>query len=194
MSISLKKGERISLTKNTGIPGLSKIFMGLGWDPVPVKTGFFGKTTTRNVDLDASVIVFDEQGNVIDTVSFLHLQTSDGSIKHSGDNQTGRGAGDDERIYVDLPVLSPRAKALVFTVNSFRGQNFSIIEKATCRLVDQVTGKELASLVLTDLGEHTAAIMVSVYRNKDEWKLATIAEVSQGRTVEELIDIARKHI
>jgi stress response protein SCP2 len=36
--------------------------------------------------------------------------------------------------------------------------------------------------------------MVSVYRNKDEWKLATIAEVTQGRTVEELIDIARKHI
>lgn len=42
MAISLEKGQRIDLTK--GKAGLSKILVGLGWDPVASGSGgFFGK-------------------------------------------------------------------------------------------------------------------------------------------------------
>jgi tellurium resistance protein TerZ len=192
MAISMKKGERISLSKTA--PGLKKIFMGLGWDPISVKSGWFGRAEEKEIDLDASVLLFDEQGNVIDTVWFRQLSSRDGSIKHSGDNRTGKGDGDDERIYVDLESLPAIVKTLVFTVNSYTNQSFAEIEKATCRLVDAVTGTELASLVLSERGSHTAAVMSSVYRNSGEWKMAAINDIGNGRTVDQLIGLAKKHL
>ena len=37
LAISLQKGQRVDLTK--GNPGLSKIMVGLGWDPVDNRGG-----------------------------------------------------------------------------------------------------------------------------------------------------------
>lgn len=67
--------------------------MGLGWEPA------FGG---RDIDLDASVIAFGPQRNHIDSCYFGKLSILGGAIKHSGDNLTGEGAGDDEVIVVDL--------------------------------------------------------------------------------------------
>ena len=39
MSISLQKGQKVSLTKENA--GLSKVIVGLGWDEVQQKRGFF---------------------------------------------------------------------------------------------------------------------------------------------------------
>ena len=41
MAVNLQKGQKISLEKEAGT-GLSRVFMGLGWD-VAKKGGFFGK-------------------------------------------------------------------------------------------------------------------------------------------------------
>ena len=41
MAINLQKGQRVDLTK--GNPGLSKIMVGLGWDPVEKSGGGKGK-------------------------------------------------------------------------------------------------------------------------------------------------------
>ena len=38
MSISLKKGQKVSLTKESA--GLSNVLVGLGWDAVESKKGF----------------------------------------------------------------------------------------------------------------------------------------------------------
>ncbi len=53
---------------------------------------------------------------------------------------------------------------IVFTVNSFTGQDFSQIENAFCRLVDETTGEELARYDLTGSGRHNAQIMAKVSR------------------------------
>jgi tellurium resistance protein TerZ len=76
-----------------------------------------------------------KQGQMVDIVWFRQLQSKDGSIKHSGDNRTGAGEGDDEQIIVDLSRIPANVKSLVFTVNSFTGQNFSQVENAYCRIV-----------------------------------------------------------
>ncbi len=39
MSISLQKGQKVSLTKESA--GLSKVIIGLGWDEVKRSKGFF---------------------------------------------------------------------------------------------------------------------------------------------------------
>jgi stress response protein SCP2 len=58
--------------------------------------GFGGGSA--DIDLDASVILFDENKQVVDVVYFGQLRSKDGSIVHSGDNLTGAGDGDDEVI------------------------------------------------------------------------------------------------
>ena len=135
MAVNLQKGQKISLDKEAGVK-LTNIIMGLGWDPVKTK-GFLGfGSKTQEVDLDASCILFDELGNQLDAAWFRQLKSRDGSVVHTGDNRTGAGDGDDEQIAVDLTRVPGNVKSLVFTVNSFTGQNFSQIENATCRIIN----------------------------------------------------------
>lgn len=61
---------------------------------------------------------------LLDSIWFGQLQSRDGSIKHSGDNRTGDGDGDDEAIHVDLTQVPSQVKSIVFTISSFRGSNF----------------------------------------------------------------------
>ncbi len=193
MAISLSKGQKISLDKEAGVQ-LTKIIMGLGWDPVK-KKGLFGfGGGSQEVDLDASCILFDEQGAQTDAVWFRQLKSKDGSITHTGDNRTGDGDGDDEQIIVDLNSVPANVKSLVFTVNSFTGQNFSQVENATCRIVNANNNQEVARFNLSTLGNHNAQIMVKLYRHGGEWKLHAIGEIGNGRTFGELIPQITPHL
>jgi tellurium resistance protein TerZ len=176
--VNLVKGQKISLEKESG-GELKKVIMGLGWDPV--KKG-------RSIDLDASCLLFDENKAVLDTVYFGQLNSHDGSIKHTGDNLTGEGEGDDEQIIVDLSRVHPQVKSLVFTVNSYQGQSFNEVDNAFCRLVNDQGNKEIARYTLTGGGNHTAMIMAKVYRHNNEWKMHAIGEPANGTVVSDLVN------
>lgn len=187
MGITLEKKQTITLEKKGG-GTLRKISMGLGWDAAS-SGGFFGKLLGGGggeIDLDASCIVLDQNKSEIDSVWFGQLNSKDRSIKHSGDNRTGDGDGDDETIYVDLEQLYPQAKYLVFTVNSFTGQNFNSVKNAYCRIVDD--GKnELARFNLSDQGSHTGLIMAYLTRNGAGWQVTAVGEKTSGRSVRDLV-------
>jgi tellurium resistance protein TerZ len=194
MSISLSKGQTLSLAKNN--PGLSRVFMGLGWDAVK-KGGFFGGLLgggKQDIDLDASVIVFDANKSPIETVYFAQMTSRDGSIRHGGDNRTGDGDGDDEVIHVDLSRLDPRAAHLVFTVNSFRGQTFKEVDNAVARLVDETTGKEICSFTLKEQGAHTGVVMASLSKGPDGWTMKAHGSTATGRTAHDLVAPAKSVI
>ena len=53
MGISLQKGQKVSLTKEKA--GLNRIVIGLGWDEVERKRGFFAPKPTA-IDCDASAL------------------------------------------------------------------------------------------------------------------------------------------
>lgn len=193
MSISLTKGQKISLTKSAGSE-LTQVVMGLGWDCVKTK-GFFGfGGSSEQIDLDASCILFDAQNNPTDVVWFRQLKSKDGSILHTGDNRTGEGDGDDEQIIVDLTRVPENVKSLVFTVNSFTGQNFSKVENATCRIFNKSNNVEIARYNLSTLGSHTAQIMAKVYRHDGEWKMHAIGEPGRGATFNDLIPLIIPHL
>lgn len=188
MAISLQKGQKISLDKESG-QALTKVIMGLGWDAAKkggMLGGLFGGGG-GSVDLDASCILFGEDNKVADTVWFRQLKSRDGSIVHTGDNTTGAGDGDDEQIIVDLSKVPGNIKSLVFTVNSFTGQTFDAVENAYCRMVNAANQSEIARYTLTTQGAHTAQIMAKVYRHNNEWKMHAIGEASNGRTFEQLV-------
>lgn len=192
MALSLSKNQSISLEKTAG-SGLSSITLGLGWDPV--KSGFFGKLMGGSeIDLDASCIVFDDSLQSIDLVWFRQLKSKDGSIHHSGDNRTGEGGGDDETISVDLQRLPAAARHLVFTVNSFTGQNFEKVENAYCRILNSANGSELARFNLSEKGQHTGIVMACLSRDSSGWQFKAIGQATNGRTVDDLVSLAMQAV
>ncbi|GAY11676.1 TerD family protein [Pseudonocardia sp. N23] len=193
MSVNMTKGQKVSLAKRGG-GSLTVVRMGLGWDAVK-KKGLFGGMKSQTIDLDASALLFDGAGRLVDAVWFRQLQSRDGSVRHTGDNLTGDGDGDDESVVVDLTRLSPGTTQIVFTVNSFTGQDFSQIENAFCRLVDETTGEELARYDLSGSGRHNAQIMAKVSRaGSGEWTMTAIGAVASGRTVQDLVPATAAHL
>jgi tellurium resistance protein TerZ len=193
MTVNLQKGQKISLEKEAG-GALSRITMGLGWDAIK-KGGFFGfGSKTESVDLDASCVMFDESNRPVDVVWFRQLKSRDGSIVHTGDNRTGAGDGDDEQIIVDLSRVPASVKSLVFTVNSFTGQNFSQVENAFCRIINASNQQEVARYDLSVQGSHTAQIMAKLYRHNGEWKMHAIGENASGRTFDDLMPVITPHL
>lgn len=175
--VSLTKGQKVTLRKDGGV-ALTKIRMGLGWDPVaaPKKSSFFGGGGKGgNIDLDASAIMFAGT-QVNDVVYYGQLKAKDGSILHQGDNLTGEGEGDDEVVNVDLTRVPAHVSAIVFTVTSYRGQTFEQVDNAFCRLVDDTTNVELARFTLQGGMPFTGLVMAKVYREGGSWKLQAIGE------------------
>ncbi|GAA3108324.1 hypothetical protein GCM10020254_62850 [Streptomyces goshikiensis] len=176
--VNLQKNQTVSLVKG-GRPLLSQVKMGLGWEPA------FGG---RDIDLDASVIAYGPQRNHIDSCYFGKLSILGGAVKHSGDNLTGEGAGDDEVIVVDLGRLPAEATGLVFTVNSFSGQKFSEVAKAYCRLIDAASGEELVRFDLTGAEPQTGVMMAKLIKQfSGEWEMTAIGEFVKSRTVRGMV-------
>lgn len=179
MSVSLQKGQKVSLTK--GNPGLSKVVVGLGWDVNKFDTG-------GDFDLDAAAFLLTDNGRVSaqgDFVFFGNLTHPSGSVKHMGDNLTGAGEGDDEQIIVDLSLVPANITKIAFTVTIYeaesRRQNFGQVNNAFIRIYNETNGEELLRY---DLGEdfsiETAAIFGELYKNGNEWKFNAIGSGYQG--------------
>lgn len=202
MTISLQKGQRIDLTK--GNAGLSKIMVGLGWDPVQQKKGggllgglFGGGGGGADVDCDASILMLedDKLTSKKDLIYFGNLKSACGSINHTGDNLTGAGEGDDEQIKLDLGKIPQRITKLVFVVNIYdavkRKQDFGMIENAFIRVVNQLNQEELIKFNLTDnYSGKTSLFVAEIYRHGSEWKFAAIGN---GTNDAGLSDIAKKY-
>ena len=174
MGVSLTKGGNVSLTKEA--PGLTHIIVGLGWD---VRT-----TTGADFDLDASAIACRADGKVVSDAYFIffnNLKSPDGAIEHQGDNLTGEGEGDDERINVNLAALPPEIDKIVFPVSIYdadaRQQNFGQVRNAFIRVVNAVGGTEIARYDLTeDASTETAMVFGEVYRHGGDWKFRAVGQ------------------
>ncbi|MEU5399272.1 TerD family protein [Streptomyces sp. NPDC005963] len=176
--VNLQKNQTVSLVKG-GRPLLSQVKMGLGWEPA---------YRSKDIDLDASVIAYGPTRNHLDSCYFGKLTILQGAIRHSGDNLTGEGAGDDEVITVDLGRLPADVTGLVFTVNSFSGQKFTEVAKAYCRLMDAATGEELARFDLTSAEPQTGVMMAKLIRQfSGEWEMTAMGDFVKSRTVRGMV-------
>jgi tellurium resistance protein TerD len=194
MTISLVKGQKIDLTK--GNAGLTRITVGLGWDPVESEgSGFFGtKKKKANIDCDAAAILLDANGKLTkkqNLVCFHNLNSGCGSVRHSGDNLTGEGEGDDEQIHVSLDKVPSDVQKILMCVNIYqceaRGQDFGMIKSAYIRVVNSANEQELIRFNLTEsYAGMTALIVGEIYRHNDEWKFNAIGEGAQAAHIDKL--------
>lgn len=181
MAVSLAKGQRVSLEKVA--PGLTEVFIGLGWDIKATDTGY-------DFDLDSSVFMLGTNEKLISDQHFIFYNNltspdPDKSLQHMGDNLTGAGEGDDEVIKVNLKKVPADVQKIVFTVTIHeakqRGQNFGQVQNAFVRIVNSQTKQEAVRYDLVeDYSIETALIMAELYRKDSEWRINAVGAGYQG--------------
>lgn len=194
MAVSLQKGQKVSLTKENA--GLNNVMIGLGWDQVKKKGGFFSPKP-RDIDCDASAILLKD-GKLVhkeDVIYFGNLSHKSGAVRHMGDNLTGAGDGDDEQILVQLTDVPQDYDRIVLVVNIYeankRNQNFGMIENCFIRIVDGRNNAELCRYNLSENYEGmTSMIFGEVYRHGSEWKFNA---VGQGTTDNGIGELCRRY-
>lgn len=192
MSVSLQKGQKVSLSK--GNEGLGKVIIGLGWDEVKQKRGFFS-AKPQPIDCDASAFLL-QNGHIMDKndiIYFGNLQHETGTVQHLGDNLTGAGTGDDEQIIADLSRIPAQYDKIVLVVTLYqameRKQHFGMIENAFIRLVDARNNTEMCRYNLTeDYSGMTAMIFGEVYRHNGEWKFTALGQGTKDPGLGELVN------
>ena len=196
MSISLQKGQKVSLTKDNA--GLSKVIVGLGWDEVKQGRIRLFAPKPQPIDCDASALML-KNGRLVansDIVYFGNLRHNSGTVQHMGDNLTGAGDGDDEQIVVDLSRVPADYDKIVVVVNIYqavqRHQHFGMIQNAFIRLVDSRNNNEMCRYNLTEnYSGMTAVIFGELYRYNGEWKFNAMG---QGTNDPGLGELARRYI
>ena len=181
MVVSLAKGQRVSLEKVA--PGLTEIFVGLGWDTKVTDGGF-------DFDLDASLFLLGSNEKLISDNHFIFYNNltspdPDKSVEHTGDNLTGDGDGDDEVININLQKVPSDVQKIVVVVTIHeaeqRSQNFGQVDNAYVRIVDAKTNAEATRFDLTEDGSvETAMIMAELYRKNGEWRVNAVGAGYQG--------------
>ena len=131
-ALNLKKNDVLNLTKKN--PGLKKAILGAGWDVASIGQDF---------DLDIAAFLLNENGkvqNIPDDVIFFNNMQGQGIILE-GDNRTGAGDGDDERIRIDLESISSHVQKIVFVVTiheaQMKRQTFGMVENSYVRILDK---------------------------------------------------------
>jgi tellurium resistance protein TerD len=178
MAISLQKGGNVNLSKEA--PSLKKMVIGLGWDPRATDGAAF--------DLDGSAFMLKADGKVRSDADFIfynNLKSTDGSVTHAGDNTTGTGEGDDEKIMIDLSMVPADVDRISIGVTihdaEARKQNFGMVGKAYIRCLDANGDKEIARYDLSeDSSTETAMIFGEIYRLGAEWKFKAVGQGFKG--------------
>jgi tellurium resistance protein TerD len=178
MAISLQKGGNVNLSKE--VPGLKKVIVGLGWDP--------RATDGATFDLDGSAFMLRADGKVrgdADFIFYNNLVSSDGSVEHTGDNRTGQGEGDDERMVIDLARVPQDVDKIAVAVTIHeaeqRRQNFGMVGRAFIRCLNADGEREIARYDLSEESStETAMIFGEFYRSGSEWKFRAVGQGYQG--------------
>lgn len=186
----MKKGDFFRIPKelfqktDEGGDG-SDCFVGLGWE------------APNGLDLDASCLIMQreksEHGKYEGSLSCAYVvyygcvsYGSSKAIKHSGDNLTGEGAGDDERIDIDLDELPESVKELFITVTIYTDSGtFSKVHDAYVRLCSTKTGHEFCRFELRGTSLSTTAVVFArIFRGPmdGDWLIEAIGGGANART------------
>ena len=191
MSISLQKGQKVSLTKEQA--GLSRVIVGLGWDEAPRKKAGLFAPKPQPIDCDASAILL-QNGKLAekrDLVYFGNLRHYTDTVIHMGDNLTGAGEGDDEQIVVDLANIPQYYDKVVIVVNIYeavkRKQHFGMIQNAFIRLVNASNNSEMCRYNLSENYDGMMAMVFGeIYRHNGEWKFNAIGQATMDPGIGQL--------
>ncbi len=215
MAINLTKGQKIDLRKSSG-ETLTNFCVGVNWGAIEKKALFGLSKTIQNIDLDLSCVLIDEQNNVCDhlysplyRVEILQkfglpkgkLLTSDGAMKHTGDDLEGDKGGDDgldnEIITVDLTKLNSNVSQIFFFLNNAGNEDFSQVPYAKIRMYEgsptrvQSVFADYNVSAESQYSGKRSIIMGKLYKRNGEWKFSAIGDPTEdtflGQTIHRII-------
>lgn len=172
-ALNLQKNDILDLTKKN--PGLKKVILGAGWDVASVGQDF---------DLDIAAFLLNSNNKVSrvpDDVIFFNNMHGQG-IRLEGDNRTGAGDGDDERIQIDLTSIRSDVAKIVFVVTihnaQAKRQTFGMVENSYVRLLDSENNeREVCRFNLRENGSTvTSVVFAEIYRDGYEWQFKAIGD------------------
>jgi len=173
MAINLEKGQRQNVTAQ-------KFIVGLGWDSNSSSTG-------DSFDIDASVFALGGNGKIPADNYFIYynnLKSPDGAIEHMGDNQTGAGDGDDEKIVIDMSKISANIEEISFVVTIHKAadkrQNFGQIRNSFIRILDSSNTELMKYELDEDFSIETAVQFGRLYKKNNEWKFEAVGAGMKG--------------
>ena len=173
MAINLEKGQRQGISA-------PKFTVGLGWDSNATSTG-------EAFDLDASVFLIGANGKIISDNHFVYynnLKSPDEAVIHTGDNLSGAGDGDDEKILVDFSKITPDVQEICFVVTihqaDTRRQNFGQVRNSFIRVIDENNAEILKYELDEDFSIETAVEFGRIYKRNDEWKFEAVGLGMKG--------------
>jgi tellurium resistance protein TerZ len=176
-----------NLTKDDGavpIDEITHLRIGASWDPTSGGSGGVvgWAKRKRGTDLDAFAILV--QGSA--PVRFAGLDCPDpvdnGSVLHSGDNQTGHGDGDDEVIDVIFDRVPRNITSIVFVVVAFKkGSSFAKANKVSMKVYDGTGGgfKQTADIWPSLMETGNACRVARAFRSGSGWKLEVLDEMGR---------------
>ena len=215
MAITLAKGQKIDLRKSSG-ETLTNFCVGVNWGAIETKAFFGLSKNVKNIDLDLSCILIDDQNKLCDHLysplyrievlqqfglSKGKLLSSDGALKHTGDDLAGDTGGDDgldnEIITVDLSRVHTNVSQIFFFLNNAGNEDFSQIPYAKIRMYEGTPTRvvsEFASYNVSADSQYVnkrSIIMGKLYKRNNEWKFSAIGDPTEdtflGQTIHKII-------
>ena len=175
--INLEKKKPINLTKS--VPSLNQVRVGLSWDDVQING--------QSPDCDASVFMLGVNGKISDDSHFVfynNLVSGDHSIRHSGDNRTGVGDGDDETIEISLLQVNSSVEQLIFTItinNIDAGFDFGNVKNASVRVYDLGNNSIICQYELTENFSNCDSLIIGrFYRSGSDWEFEAMGQAFAG--------------
>ena len=177
----------IVLTKEDGpadLDGVTHMSIGVAWDPTSGASGGVMGLLRRKAGTDLDLIAIALRDS--EPVRLAGLDSLDpmgnGSLVHSGDNQTGRGDGDDETVTVEFARIPPQITSIVFIAAAFkRGSSLQKARNISFKVYDATGGdsEQVAEIWPSMLTQDNGCAVAKAVRVGDRWKLQVINETGK---------------
>ncbi|MFG2312295.1 TerD family protein [Streptomyces sp. NPDC048566] len=181
----------MTLTKEDGpadLDGVTHLSIGVSWDPTAGSSGGVLGALRRKSGTDLDLIAIAMQGG--EPVRLAGLDSLDpmgnGSLLHSGDNQTGRGDGDDETVTVEFARIPPNITSIVFIAAAYKkGSSFQKARNISFKVYDATGGSstQVADIWPSLLSQDNGCAVAKAQRVGGAWKLQVInltGKIKQG--------------
>ncbi|MCX4979106.1 MULTISPECIES: TerD family protein [unclassified Streptomyces] len=177
----------ITLTKEDGpadLDGVTHLTIGASWDPTVGSSGGIIGKIRQKVGTDLDLIAIAMQGS--EPVRLAGLDSLDplgnGSLLHSGDNQTGQGDGDDETVTVNFAKVPGNITSIVFVAAAYKkGSNFQKARNISFKVYDATGGssQQVADIWPSLLSSDNGCAVAKAMRDGASWKLQVINETGK---------------
>lgn len=180
--LSLDKGDKPQVLT------VERMAVGAEWDAKggknPVSNFFRQK---KGADLDLLAVLF-QRGRAVRYAGWTNLNPlKDGTITHTGDNTTGAGDGDDEKVEANLAAMPLEVDKILFVIGT-KEKSFGSAQNVSFNMYDQSSGTEvkLAPSIWPELGKaYNAVAVCSVERAGVAWNFTLLEKFSKIQFSEE---------